>query len=70
MIFVFDGIRNECLQQCFYHPTFFAGERQGKDVDNASNNPDDPQVTTLTSAQTAQARLWAMACPRNQLLSK
>jgi len=35
-----------------------------------SNNPDDPQVTTLTSAQTAQARLWAMGLSEESITFK
>jgi len=35
-----------------------------------SNNPDDPQVTTLSSAQTAQARLWAMGMSEESITFK
>lgn len=35
-----------------------------------SNNPDDPHLTTLTSAQTAQAKLWAMGMSEESITFK
>ncbi len=35
-----------------------------------SSNPDEPHLTTLTSAQTAQARLWAMGMSEESITFK
>ncbi|MDD5501245.1 MAG: hypothetical protein PHH57_06140 [Candidatus Omnitrophica bacterium] len=70
MIFVLMAFGTNACSNASTSPTFSPENARVRMWITLSNNPDDPQVTTLTSAQTAQARLWAMGMSEESITFK
>jgi hypothetical protein len=69
-IFILLAVGASACSNASTSPTFLPENAKIKIWITLSNNPDDSQVTTLTSAQTAQARLWAMGMSEESIIFK